>query len=190
VLGLVKEVGVGLLLGWTTGLVFAGVQMAGEWLDLQGGLQAGQVLNPAFESQSAPLGNLKHLLAGLVFFGSGGHAIVLRAAAASLGISPPGELRLSAGTPEEWMPLVAHAVWLAVQLAAPVAGALFLAEIAIAVGNRALPQVNVMMLTLPLKALIAAGVLALSLPALSTVLDQAMAGLEQDLVWVLRIIGG
>src|SRR5437667_12744278 len=34
VAGLGKEVVLGLVLGWTASLLFAGVQMAGEWLDL------------------------------------------------------------------------------------------------------------------------------------------------------------
>src|SRR5438552_15882 len=39
--GLLKEVLLGLILGWVVSLIFAGAQMAGEWLDMQGGFQAG-----------------------------------------------------------------------------------------------------------------------------------------------------
>src|SRR5438270_207807 len=77
VVGLFKEVALGLALGWTASLLFASVQMAGEWLDLQAGFQTAQVLNPAFDTQNALLGNFKYLLAGLVFLGSGGYAIML-----------------------------------------------------------------------------------------------------------------
>src|SRR5437899_1129580 len=69
ILGLGKEVVLGLVLGWTASLLFASVQMAGEWLDLHAGFQAAQVLNPAIDLQNALIGNFKYLLAALVFLG-------------------------------------------------------------------------------------------------------------------------
>lgn len=185
-----KEALLGLLLGWITSLVFAAVQMAGEWLDLQGGFQAGAIFNPTFDTQSAPLSSFTHVLAGLVFFVTGGYAMVLRAAAASLQISPPGSLRINAGTPELWMPLVAQSFWLAIQIAAPVAGALFLAEIAVALANRAMPQMHLTTLTLPAKGLLAVGLLAMTIPAFGRILESAFRELGTDLVTVMRWVGG
>src|SRR5687767_14136826 len=49
VVGLLKEAALGLVLGWAASLFFAAVPMAGEWLDLQSGFQASQLLNPALE---------------------------------------------------------------------------------------------------------------------------------------------
>src|SRR5947199_137184 len=72
VLGLLKEVALGVILGWIASLFFASVQMAGEWLDLQSGFQAGQLLNPAFDTHNALLGQFSYLLAGMVFLGTGG----------------------------------------------------------------------------------------------------------------------
>src|SRR5438445_2663531 len=48
VVGIAKEIVVGLVLGWAASLFFATAQMAGEWLDLQSGFQAGQLLTPVF----------------------------------------------------------------------------------------------------------------------------------------------
>lgn len=184
-----KEVLLGLLMGWATSLIFAGVQMAGEWMDLQGGFQQGMLLNPLFDAQTAPLGSFKSLLAGLIFFGSSAYAIVIRAGAASLQISPPGVLRLNAGQAEDWIPLIVQATWLAVQLAAPVAAALFLAEIAVALANKAMPQVNTMMLTLPLKGALAVGALAVCIPVIARALGLAFEDLGPQLVRLLRLVG-
>lgn len=185
-----REIVVGLVLGWAASLVFMSVQMAGEWLDLHAGFQAAHLFNPAFDTQSSLLGAFKNLLAAIVFLGVGGHVAVIRAAASSLEATPPGVLRLGFGMMEDWTGLVGRTVWIAVQLAAPIAATLFLVEVGLGLVNRALPQVNVMILSLPAKAALALGALALSLP----LLVQAMAGLFEQLgpmlSAVLRALSG
>lgn len=170
VVGLVKEVVVGLMLGWVASLVFAAVQMAGEWLDLHGGFQVAQVFDPTFDTQNGLLGQFQYLLAALVFLGSGGYGLVIRAAVESTAWSPPGVLQLHVETEAEWVAMVTRAVWLAVQIAAPVAAALFLAEVAVALLGRAMPQMNLLILALPVKGWLAIAALALALPIVAQVL--------------------
>jgi flagellar biosynthetic protein FliR len=192
IVGLLKEIVLGLLLGWVATLFFATAQMVGEWLDLQAGFHASQLLNPASETHSGPLGNFYHLLAGILFLGVGGHAMVIRAAALSLRVSPPGALSFHVGASGDWASLAAQMIWIAVQLAAPVAAVLFLAEVTIGLLSRAMPQVNMMMLTLPAKSSMALGALALSIPligqALMTIFHR-MGGTLEGLVRGLRLGG-
>jgi flagellar biosynthetic protein FliR len=188
--GIAKEVLVGVVLGWTASLFLSGVQMAGEWLDLQGGFQAGAVLNPLFDSQSAPLGTLKHLLAGLVFFGSGGCATVLRAAVWSFRASPPGTLQWKSGAADDWITVSMEAFWLAVRLAGPVAAALFLAEVLIGLASRVMPQLNALVLSLPVKAMLAVVAIASTMPATARLLEGAFARMGDLLAHALRALGG
>jgi flagellar biosynthetic protein FliR len=190
IVGLVKEAALGLVLGWTASLFFAAVQMAGEWLDLQSGFQASQLLNPALETNAAPLGSFTHLMAAIVFLGTGAHHLVIRAAARSLTVSPPGVLKLHVGDAGDWTTLLAQIVWIALQLAAPVAAALFLAEIAVGLFNRALPQVNVLMLTLPVKSALAMGVLAISVPVMARALERLFGNMGAQLLGIVRGLGG
>lgn len=187
---LAKETLVGLVIGWAAAMVFSCVQMAGEWMDLQGGFQAGTILNPTFDTHNAPLGNFKNMLAGVVFFSCNAHSLILRAGVSSMQITPPGALRFGAGVPGDWTALIGKTFWIAVQLAAPVAAALFLVEILIALANRALPQVNVMILSLPLKALLAVGAVALSVPIIARLLEGVFQGLSGDLGHLLHGMGG
>ena len=129
------------------------------------------------------------MLAGLVFFGANGHAVVLRAGVQSLEVSPPGVLRIVTGAAGDWTALIAKTFWIAVQLAAPVAAALFLVEIAIVLANKTLPQVNVMMLTLPVKAMLTVGAVALSIPLIARILQGVFQGLGADLAHLLPGIG-
>lgn len=184
-----KEGLVGLILGWAASLVFSSVQMAGEWMDLQGGFQAATLLNPMFDVQSAPLGSFKNLLAGLVFFASNAHTLILRAGVSSMEVTPPGALHFGVGVAGDWTALIAKTFWISVQLAAPVAAALFLVEIAIALAGRALPQVNVMMLTLPLKGMLTVGAVVLAIPILARLLEGVFQSIGADLSTILQGMG-
>jgi flagellar biosynthetic protein FliR len=190
VAGIAKEIVIGLVLGWAASLFFATAQMAGEWLDLQSGFQAGQLVNPVFDTHNAPLGSFNNVVAGLVFLGTGAYGLVIRAAARSLAISPPGVLHLGVGSPGGWTALLAQVIWIAVQLAAPVAASLFLAEIAIGLINRAMPQVNVMMLTLPVKASLAIAALALSVPFLAHAMGITFDRMGEALAGIVRGMRG
>jgi flagellar biosynthesis protein FliR len=96
---------------------------------------------------------------------------------------------LSIGSPGGWTTLLGQVIWIAIQLAAPVAASLFLAEIAIGLMNRAMPQVNVMMLTLPVKACLAIGVLALSVPFLAHAMGVTFDRMGETLAGIVRSMG-
>jgi flagellar biosynthesis protein FliR len=114
---------------------------------------------------------------------------VVRAAARSLTLSPPGVLRLGVGSATHWTSLLTEVIWIAVQMAAPAAACLFLAEIAIGLINRAMPQVNIMMLTLPVKACLAIAALALSVPFLTHTLAFSFDRMGEMLAGVVRGMG-
>src|SRR5438132_14348373 len=79
--------------------------------------------------------------------------------------------------------------WIAMQLAAPVAASLFLAESAIGLINRAMPQVNIMMLTLPVKAILAVAALALSVPFLAHAMGVTFDRMGGALAGIVRGFG-
>lgn len=184
----VKEVMVGLVIGGTASLLFACGQMAGEWLDLQGGFQAAQILNPATDVQSSPLSSVKTTIAGLVFFGMGADQMVFRASARSFELSPPGALTLCAGTPSGWSGMLMQVVWISLQLALPIAATLFVTEAGFALASRAVPQMNVLLLATPAKTMIVVGGLALSLPVITQLLRGAFSTAPSMLDAALRMI--
>ncbi|WP_309723473.1 flagellar biosynthetic protein FliR [Armatimonas sp.] len=188
--GLVKEFMIGLALGWIASLMFSCVQMAGEWLDVQAGFQMAQLFNPVFQAGGGPLGNLKYILAGMLFLAVNGHAIVLQAAAESFRISPPGALVLGVGSVDDWFSFLVKAIWLSIQIAAPVGVTLFMSEMALSIVNRTLPQFNVLMLSMPLKAMLALLTLSTALPSLGNALALVFVDFGNVLVSALRILKG
>lgn len=157
-MALVREAALGATLGLGVLLAFAGFALAGRLLDVQVGFGMAQVLDPATRGRVPVLSSLFALLAAVFFFLVDGHHALLRGVASSIERFPPGQ-----GAP---IPAAAVARELAAlfalgfALAAPVVLALLLVEFALGVLARALPQMNVLLLGLPVKIL--AGLLALS----------------------------
>lgn len=155
-----------LLVGATVVLVFqlafAALQLAGRTIDVQTGFGLAGVIDPGTQSQSPLVGSLFSLAAGAVFFALNGHHDLLRLFAASLELVPLG----TATTPPSIAGLttfvsVVFLVGLGVGGAAILG--LFLADLAIALMSRTLPQMNVLVLGFQVKTLLLLLILPISL---------------------------
>lgn len=78
-LSVIREVLVGLLLGFTAYLFFTVVQVAGSFVDLQMGFGIVNVMDPMTGAQSPILGNFKFIVAILLFLSVNGHHYLISA---------------------------------------------------------------------------------------------------------------
>jgi len=165
-LAVANEAACGLLLGAFASMVMMAVQFAGSFLDLQVGMGMSQVMNPVTGVPSSVLGQFKSMLALVVFLGIQGHHFVLQAFVKSYQTMPT--LTLSSLEPIRTglLGMVGEMCLLGLQIAAPVAAVGLIVDTAMGVVNRAVPQMPVFLVGLPVK--IAASMIALSvaLPAL------------------------
>jgi flagellar biosynthetic protein FliR len=134
-------------------VAYAATQVAGRALDIQIGFGAGAVLNPATQSMSPVLGTLFGMVAIAVFLGMDGHHVLIKALAVSVQSAPPGSFAYA----PDWGAFVKHSSVMFVfglTLAAPVMLGLLLADIALAVMARSMPQLNVFVLSFTVKAVL------------------------------------
>lgn len=184
---LTLEVAAGLAVGLLSQLLFLAVHGAGELLDLDVGFGVGGLLAPDLERPPALLGGWLHVLALLVFLGVNAHHLVLRALLASFQAMPPGGPRLGSGGALGAARALGWAVDTALGLALPVLGVLALLTAALAVLGRLLPQLNVFLAGLPVKAV--AGLLALG-AGLPLLVPQLGRLARESLLPLLRWSGG
>lgn len=159
------ELIVGVALGFALGLGFAVVDAASRLLSIQMGLSLGAVFDPVGGEASTPLEPLFAVMAGLLFLALNLHLAVISVLARSFTTLPIGG-GLPAGLFGSAASLVALALELAVRVAMPLALVLLLVELAVALISRAIPQINVFFLGLPLKILIGIALIAIALPGL------------------------
>jgi flagellar biosynthesis protein FliR len=178
-----REVFVGLCLGLVAAAAFRAAEVAGRLADTLRGANIAEVLVPTADERSSPLGALYVLLATVVFLQIGGVPRLVDALMRSYRALPiGGGLGAESARQAAAMVTLASVKLIAsgLALAAPVIVALWLTDLALGLIARAAPQVPVYFVGLPLKGLLAIGVVLVGLGALET----AMAG---DFGWWLRL---
>ncbi len=159
------QVGVGLALGFVVQLLFAAVQAAGELVDLFAGFTIAATYDPFTNANQAVFGRLYQLLATALLFASDGHLLLVEGLLDSFAAVPSGMPDLAAGSAELLDSLTLFFLS-ALEIAAPLLGALFLAEVALGLLSKAAPQMNVFTLGFPIKIMLTLLLAGLALPLL------------------------
>ncbi|MEW6546446.1 MAG: flagellar biosynthetic protein FliR [Bacillota bacterium] len=164
-LAAVRELAWGALAGFTASLCFAAVQLAGYYLDFELGMGIANVVDPTFGAPVPVAGTFLYLLSLVVFLGADGHHLLLSALVRSLQVVPPGTPVLSEAAGEALVAQAGAMFVLGLELAAPLVLPMFLANLALGLVSRTVPQMNVFVVGLPLKTWLGVLFLTLALPA-------------------------
>jgi flagellar biosynthetic protein FliR len=168
----IAEVFIGGLLGLGVHIVLAALALAGKLLDVQVGFGIGSVFDPVTRTSSNVLGSIVTLAGVTLFVVTDAHLQLATLVSQSIDALPIGRMP---PLNDPMRPLLAagEMFTLGVALAAPVAVALLLTDLAIGVASRNMPQVNVLVLAIPVKVLVGYLVLALSVAGWGPMLQQA-----------------
>jgi flagellar biosynthetic protein FliR len=163
-IGLAMELLVGIVIGLTAAVIVQGIGFAGEVISLQMGLGLGPALAPMPDLDTNGVGQLKALLALFIYTSVGGHLILLKGLAESLHTLPPGmPMNIEAGGRAGAL-LLGGLYSTALRAAAPVMVSLLLTNIALAIMSRAVPQLNIMIVALPVTIAVGLVMLGACLP--------------------------
>ncbi len=174
VMPVLAEVFIGAWLGLSMHVVLAAFSLAGRLIDVQIGFGIGSVFDPVSRSSANVLGSLVGLLGVTLFFVSDANLALAQLISQSIDVFPLGEVPL---LNDPMRPLIATGSMFALGLAfaAPVAAALLLTDLVVGVASRNLPQVNVLVLAIPIKVVVGYAVLALSVAGWVPLMWQGLA---------------
>lgn len=148
----IKEIIIGLVIGLLGNIIFYMLQLAGQIIDFQIGLSLANIVNPAFDVQLSPIGDLFFVLGIFIFLVSGGYLQVLEAIGYSFNLVPIGEVNLNSYTFIESFKLLGNFVLqVALRFTAPIITTMLLVDIIIGIIARTVPQINIFIIGLPLK---------------------------------------
>jgi flagellar biosynthetic protein FliR len=173
-----KEAVVGLSIGFVANLVFTAVQMAGELADMQSGFAFAGMVDPNTGQRTSIIGQFQIMMAWLIFLGVDGHHVLLSGLTDSFRVMPPGSISVNAEVVSGIMGLTSRIFVIALQIGAPIMGAVLLGDLAIGLLSRTVPQMNIFVIGFPVKMLLGLVVLLLALPV-SLVL-------ERNLVYLMK----
>jgi flagellar biosynthesis protein FliR len=181
-----KEVAMGLLMGFATGLIFAGVTFAGELMGYDLGLSMASEFDPETGATNPVLGQFLQLVLMLVFLSINGHHFVLQALRLSYDAVPIGALSISTALTDRMLSLTGLIFAIGIKLAAPILVSSFLINVALAVMTRVAPQFNVFMINFPLKIVVGLVVLMTSAPLMVYVFKKLLAGFENNILDLVK----
>jgi len=189
-LAAVGELAWGALAGFAASLCFAAVQLAGYYLDFELGMGIANVVDPTFGAPVPLAGTFLYLLALVVFLSADGHHLLLSALVQSFRAIPPGAVAIPGAAGGGLVAQAGAMFVVGPELAAPVVVPLFLANLALGLVSRTVPQLNVLVVGLPLKSWLGVLFLGMALPAYVTAFGRWHERVAQALLRVVVPGGG
>lgn len=162
----VKEILFGSAIGFITQLFFTAVDIAGSFVDYQVGFSMAEVFDPSWGMSSSYFGKVYYWIAMAIFFLTDIHHLFIRALVYSFDAVPVSVLLLGDFEVEGILKLFVLMFEMSLKLAAPFMISAILTEIVLGVLSRTVPQINVLILSMPLKVLIAILLMLVFLPTL------------------------
>jgi len=146
----VQQVGVGLCIGFAVRLVFAAVELAGELVGLQMGLNFAAFFDPASNAQVSAVSRFLGTMSMLLFIVINGHLMVIMAVIRSFDAFPVdgnflqtlSRLQLH----QMGSDLFASALWIAL----PMIGLLLFVNLTLGIISRVAPQMNIYAIGFPI----------------------------------------
>lgn len=187
---IVKEIFIGLLFGFASGIGFWAMQAAGEYIDLQRGATAGAYFNPFLGGMNSPLGDLMLRFAIMLFFSAGGLMIFFSALLTSYEIYTPWqlvpELKLAKAGPI--LRLAGQLFELSLLYSAPLLILFLLIDLGLGFMSRFVPSLNVFFFSLPIKSVVGTFFLIVYLSFLAWVFSRNLFNSDALLFWVRSVL--
>lgn len=159
-----SEITTGLILGLITNVAFEVVVMAGSLMDVHIGLSMVNVLDPNSKANTSITGNLLHFIAMIVFFSINGHHMLIKSLVESFKLVPLGQTIISGESMMALIEVITKFFIIGLKIAIPIVLIIIITDLCMGLISRAVPQINVMVLGMPVKILLGLICITIALP--------------------------
>jgi flagellar biosynthetic protein FliR len=184
----IKELAVGLVIGFTAKIFFEALTFAFAHIGNQMGFNMAAAYDHHTETNLPVISQMIMIFATLLFLVLDGHHLFLKALVQSYSVVPLGGFEFTRNVAAFILETSAQVFWIAARLSAPMALMIFLINCAFGIVAKAVPQINVFVVSFTVNILAGFLVLSLSMPVFGTDMGevfQLMAGRLQALMQVL-----
>lgn len=166
-----KEFVTGAILGFTVYLVFSALYLAGQMIDFNLGFSMVNVMDPVAKIQVPLMGNFYYLLLITVMLVLNAHLYLLDGMVMSFKALPIGEMVITKNLIDTLLQFLITNFILAVKIASPVLVCIFIINVALGVLVKAVPQLNMFVVGLPIKLLVGLFILLVTSPIVVHIAD-------------------
>ena len=187
IFGLLGEIAIGITIGLAFHLVVVGVLLAGQLAGFQMGIAIANVMDPASSLQIPVLSQFLNLFAMMLFMAMNAHFYFVQVLADAFNLIPPLGVNIDNGLFDVIMQLVSNAFVLGIKIAAPVTVALLLSNVALGLVARTVPQMQIFIVSMPLKILVGFLFFGISLPYCASHLYDVFDEFGRTLFSIIRL---
>jgi flagellar biosynthetic protein FliR len=148
---------VGMVLGLAASFLFAGLQLAGQIVGFQLGFSIVNVIDPQTEVQTSVMSILYNFIGLIFFLMIDGHHWFFVAVSRSFNFLPAGGVHLHGALVEQIVRMSSQVFVAGLQIAGPVLAATIIADVVMGIIGRAAPQINILIVGMPVKTLVGLG---------------------------------
>lgn len=189
---LMKEIMVGLLLGFSAYVIIATVQVAGGFVDFQMGFAIANIIDPQTGAQSPLTGQFFYMITLLFLLATNGHHLLIEGIYSSYQMIPVDRFIIlgSENIAIYMIQTFSKMFLVAFQIAIPIVGCLFLVDIALGIIARTVPQLNVFVVGLPIKIFVSFVMILIFLPFFIILVRMLFETMFQTMSGLMRLFGG
>jgi flagellar biosynthetic protein FliR len=183
-----KEICVGLTIGFTASFLFNAILFAGRLLDTEMGFTIVEIIDPMTDVLTTVTSQFKILVFSTLFLLLNGHYFLILAVEKSFDVIPIGGAVFRAGDISQLITKMVNDIFiLGIRFAAPVYVVLLLSSLALGIIARTVPQLNVFFVGMPIKIILGLATLAIALPTLVIIFQDIFTIFLKDL-WKLLFL--
>ena len=186
---IIKEFVVGISIGFIPYLMFSCIYFAGQIIDMKIGFSMVSVMDPVSNIQIPVTSNFYFMMCMIVFITLNAHHSIIRAVFTSYEIIPVGHFAISEQVMQNILRLFSDIFVTGFRIAAPIVFTIMLTDMALGIIAKAMPQMNVFIVGMPLKILVGLMIIIVTLPVLFIILRELFGDIELETVNFMRGIG-
>ncbi|MDU1413209.1 MAG: fused FliR family export protein/FlhB family type III secretion system protein [Clostridium sp.] len=161
-----KEIILGLCLGYIVNLIFSVIRMAGQFMDFSMGFSMAMIYDPQMGETSSLMGRTMYWICVAVFLLVDGHHILIQCLLDSFTAVPIGNFVLNTEVLNYIIQVIFEFFSIGFRIAIPIIIIILISEIVLGLVSRVMPQLNAMILAIPIKIAIGLVTLSILLPVI------------------------
>lgn len=183
-----SELTTGLTFGFITTMCFSLIRYAGSIMDMQVGFAMLSMFDPSANSNVTLIEKLLYWFSLITFIIVDGHHMLIKTLIESFNVIHIGKFILSQKTAMHILEVFVKYFELGLRIAIPIILIIILTDLTLGLVARTVPQLNVMILGLPIKILLGLSVVSLSLPVFLNIILRAFDDIPHAIRQIYKIV--
>jgi flagellar biosynthetic protein FliR len=184
-----REFVVGASIGFIPYLMFSAIYVAGQLIDMKIGFSMVNVLDPVSNMQIPITSNFYFIICMLIFVSVNAHHMVILSICRSYDFISLGSLNVDGELITTLFRLFADVFIVGFRIAAPIVFTVLLSDVALGIISKAMPQINVFMVGLPLKILVGLVIMIVTMPAMMVMFGELFKNVGAETFNFMRGLG-